>query len=208
MTYRFLYGVRFVWVPSLSSDTSQKNRHPLYRAFVPVGTGDADSDQTQGAEAITLSVAAAAPVSALLQSSVVAAKNKLTLFRPIVCGWKVEGGLAAASTTRFQWTPERRHLALTWVLRQRTFPQKLPRSVAGFGQLFPDLKGTLLPNEKPPTIDGARDQINRLFRGGPGALPAGYRPDIAAIFQALAANAVDLPAGLRSQGLADHATPN
>ena len=91
-----------------------------------MGTGDADSDEPQGAEAITLSVAAAAPVSVRLQSSVVAAKTKLTRFRPIVCAWKVEGGLGSEPSTRFQWTPERRHLALTWVLRQRTFPQTLP----------------------------------------------------------------------------------
>ena len=101
MTYRFLYGVRFVWVLSLSSDTSQKNRHPLYRAFVPVGTGDADSDQTQGTEAITLSVAAAAPVSAPLQSSVVAAKTKITRFWPILLlEGKRTAGLQHGRTSR------------------------------------------------------------------------------------------------------------
>ena len=101
MTYRFLYGVRFVWVLSLSSDTSQKIVNLSFCAFVPVGTGDADSDQTQGTEAITLSVAAAAPVSAPLQSSVVAAKTKITRFRPILLlEGKRTAGLQHGRTSR------------------------------------------------------------------------------------------------------------
>ena len=47
MTYRFLYGVRFVWVLSLSSDTSQKNDHPSFCAE--------ENTPTTGSKGVTFS---------------------------------------------------------------------------------------------------------------------------------------------------------